>query len=104
MALAWLKINLHCIIPSRRFTKALYLLLVITFMHPEGCLFLCNRIPEGNMKPELNPTQAICPPEDPKPRAFKGTPKCPDIKNTIDCAGRQSYTRQILPSSRYYKE
>ena len=38
------------------------------------------------------------------PRAFLGTPECPDIKNTIDCACLQSYIRQILPSSRYYKE
>ena len=38
------------------------------------------------------------------PRAFTSTPKCLDIKNTIDCACLQSYIRQILPSSCYYKE
>ena len=29
-------------------------------------LLLCNCIPEGDMKPELNQTQAIYPPEGPK--------------------------------------
>ena len=29
---------------------------------PNGSLLLCNRIPKGNMKHELNQTQAIYPP------------------------------------------
>ena len=35
------------------------------------------------------------------PGAFPGTPRCPDIKNTIDCVCLQSYIRQILPFSRF---
>ena len=44
-----------------------YLSTVIIF-YPEGCLLLCNRIPKGNMKPELIPTQTVYPPEGPKPK------------------------------------
>ena len=36
--------------------------------------------------------------------AFIGSPECPRIKNTIDWACLQSYVRQVLHSSRYYKE
>ena len=35
---------------------------------PDGSLLLCNCIPKGNMKPELNQTQAIYPLQDPEPK------------------------------------
>ena len=37
-------------------------------------------------------------------RSIHRHPGMPGYKNTIDCACLQSYIRQILPSSRYYKE
>ena len=36
--------------------------------YPEGSPLLYNRIPKGNMKPELNQTQAIYRPEGSKPK------------------------------------
>ena len=46
--------------------SALFPPIYLIIFYPEGCLLLCNRIPKGKMKPELNPTQAIYPPEGPK--------------------------------------
>ena len=43
-----------------------YLHAYLIILFPEGCLFLCNCIPKGNMKPELNPTQPIYPSQDPQ--------------------------------------
>ena len=40
--------------------------LISNYIWPWGESLLCNRIPKGNMKPELNQTQAIYPPWGPK--------------------------------------
>ena len=54
--------------------------------YPGGSLLLCNRIPQGNMKPELNQTQDIYPPEGPKPK----------VRVTTTIKLRCCYTVQIF--------
>ena len=51
---------------SRQFAGSVSSYLII--FYPEGCLLLCNHVPKGKVKPELNQTQAIYPLEDPKPK------------------------------------
>ena len=55
----------------------------LIIFYPKGCLLLCNRIPKGNMKPELNQTQAVYPPEDPKPKVCVTTTKISHLREVI---------------------
>ena len=49
--------------------RSLVILINYTLLfYSEGSILLCNRIPKGNMKLELNQTQAICSPEGLKPK------------------------------------
>ena len=49
---------------SCQFVRSVNSYLII--FDPEGSLLLCNRIPKGNMKTELNQTQAMYPPQGPE--------------------------------------
>ena len=53
--------------------RAIIVLIIPYYFTLRGVFFLCNRSPKGNVKPELNHTPAIYPPEGPKPKVYVTT-------------------------------